>query len=117
MTKRKKKSVPGDDPVKSKKQSSAGDNSGTPTVVRLTDNLTINGIKSVYDELSLYLKGRGTLSIDASGVQAIDTSGIQLLLAFTKEIAEQGRPVEWQAPSSELLQIVELLDMAEELGL
>jgi ABC-type transporter Mla MlaB component len=117
VTKRKKNSVPGNDPAKSNQQLAVGDDSGKPVAVRLADNLTVNGINSTYDELSQYLKGSGTLLIDASGVQAIDTAGIQLLLAFTREIAEQDRLVEWQSPSSEFLQIVELLNMKEELGL
>jgi ABC-type transporter Mla MlaB component len=114
VTKRKKNTVTGDDPVKPKKkrQSKAGA-SGKPVVIRLAASLTVNEIKSTYKKLLKYQKGNGNLSIDASDVQAIDTAGIQVLLAFTREIRKQERLVEWQSPSSELIQLAELLDIKE----
>ena len=114
--KSKKRTSKAADPIKSKKRVSKADESGKPVVVRLAESITVDGIKSMYVELSQYLSGSGTLSIDASSVQTVDTAGIQLLLAFTREIAKQDRLVEWQSPSSELLQVVELLDV-KELGL
>ncbi|MFM1886355.1 MAG: hypothetical protein RL026_1512 [Pseudomonadota bacterium] len=59
----------------------------------------------------------GDVAMDGAGVQRIDTAGLQLLVAFTRALAAEGRQWRWIASSAELRDTASQLGLQGGLGL
>ncbi|MEQ8763288.1 MAG: STAS domain-containing protein [Planctomycetota bacterium] len=55
--------------------------------------------------------------LEASEIERADAAALQLLTSFVQTRREQGRSIEWHAPSAELVESAELLGLKEPLGL
>ena len=85
--------------------------------IELDPVITIAEAQSLHEQLQGYLDRGGDLSVDASGVHMVDTAGLQLLLAFVLELKNQNRAIIWRSYSPAFKETVELLGLAELLGL
>jgi ABC-type transporter Mla MlaB component len=96
---------------------SAHDNLIDPVLVKLTADLNVISVSSVYEELLGYLREDCDIVFDASAVNNIDTGGLELLLVFCREIRRQHRKIVWKEPSADLLAMIKTLCLGAELGL
>jgi ABC-type transporter Mla MlaB component len=57
------------------------------------------------------------VTLDVTALQRIDTAGLQVITAFVRERAGNGRPVEWQGTAPVLTTAAQLLGLTSLLGL
>lgn len=58
---------------------------------------------------------RSAVSLDGAAVDQVDTAGVQLLIALSKALACQDRPLHLQAPSTPLIEACRALGAAPQL--
>jgi anti-anti-sigma regulatory factor len=63
------------------------------------------------------LDAGGDVGIDAGAVDKIDTAGLQLLAAFARKLASEGRGLSWSATTAELHKAAAQVGLLEALQL
>ncbi len=94
---------------------------GEPVIVALQCDLDIREVESLYAQLkeakNKAAEGGRKIILDAVSVNRMDASGAQCLAAFLASAQASGIQVEWGSSSFVFPDIVELLGLAELLGL
>jgi phospholipid transport system transporter-binding protein len=81
-------------------QSTAGSRGSSP--LKLAAQCTLREASDFKACLLECLEQQGDVVIDAAAVERIDTAALQLLVAFSRDLADSGRSLSWSAASSEL---------------
>lgn len=80
----------------------------------------VEGIDTA-EELLLRLRtaadDHGDVQIDGSAVISLDSTTLQMLVAFMRDVAQEGASVTWAGASAKLKKTAELLGLADELHL
>jgi ABC-type transporter Mla MlaB component len=80
--------------------------------------LGIQNVTELQQKLKALLSGTKTvIDIDASNVTHIDAASIQLLVVFKKAVVSQGKELNIDFPSENLIESCQLLGVSEILGL
>lgn len=77
----------------------------------LDGDLTVFAVAALKDRLMAALQEDVNLIVDGSAVSEVDGAGIQLLLAAGKEAQQRGGTLRLQAPSDQMLEALELIDL------
>jgi ABC-type transporter Mla MlaB component len=72
---------------------------------------------SLKDRLAALLEEPQPVTLDVAALQRIDTAGLQVLAAFVRERADNGRAVEWQGTVPVLTTAAQLLGLTSVLKL
>lgn len=80
----------------------------------LDGDLTVFAVAALKDRLLAALNDDATLTLDGSAVSEIDGAGIQLLLATCKEAKQRGGGLILQAPSEQMREALDLIDVRAE---
>lgn len=72
---------------------------------------TLADARKLYARLKKLVSSRTPVRIDAGKVRRIDTASVQILTAFVRDRRAAGRPVEWLAVASPLIDAVRLLGL------
>lgn len=103
--------------VSTKPAESNESNNGQLTLM-LDTVLVINNASSMHAKMSSFLKkSNDKILIDASMVEMIDTAMIQLLLSLVIGLKSKNVEIIWRSPSSEFVNRVRSLGLAEIFGI
>ena len=83
----------------------------------LKEHLDIGSCRELQETLQRYLAKGVDININGAGVAHVDTAALQLLLAFRRQVRDNGRNANWQAPSEALAKTAALLGLSAELEL
>ena len=89
----------------------------SPATVTLAAECMVSDAASLKARLAALLDEPLAVTIDVSALQRIDTAGLQLIAAFIRERAGQGRTVEWQGAAPVLATAAQLLGLTSMLRL
>ena len=87
------------------------------TIYDCGEQLNIAEAASLYAGLQDSLKLTSHVELKAADVAKADTAGLQLLVAFSRELAQTGGGLTWSEPSQALIETAALLGLDSELGL
>lgn len=86
--------------------------------VEIPESLTIHHIEEQFGNLKIAFQSDAeTYKLQAGKVEAIDTSGLQALLALVKHAVDNGKTIEWDAPTEVLTSGAAKLGLTEALKL
>lgn len=88
-------------------------NSGTLVIF---GEITITDVAELKALFLQHLHSKEAVQLDLLNVTKLDTSGVQLMLALRRAAAELGKPVHWLGYSLAVEEVLNLLNLAEELG-
>ena len=83
----------------------------------LKEHLDISRCRELQATLQRHLARGVDVNINGAGVLHADTAALQLLLAFRRQLRDNGRNANWQAPSEALAKTAALLGLSAELEL
>jgi len=83
--------------------------------IMLGANLDIAGAGKLYDRLKKCAAKKVDVTLYAARVETIDTIALQLLLAFVRQIHENGNDVNWKSPSEAILKTARVIGLETEL--
>jgi len=72
---------------------------------------TVADASSLKTGLAKLLEDSGTVTVDISAVQRVDTAGLQVIAAFVRERASNGRQVQWRGNAPALSAAAQLLGL------
>jgi anti-anti-sigma factor len=84
--------------------------------IRLAGELTIFNVSEMWRSMLQLLNGTEEIEIDLHGVSEIDTAGIQLLMLLKMAVEKRGRSARFVNHSKEVLDGIELFDLASYFG-
>ena len=88
-----------------------------PSTLALAAECTVSDALSLKERLANLLDEPQAVTLDITALQRIDTAGMQVISAFVRERAGQGRPVEWQGTAPALATAARLLGLTSLLKL
>lgn len=80
-------------------------------VLDFDGNLAVQHIGAARQRISAALASAGPITVDFSRIALIDTAGVQLLLAFGREAASRGLPLELRGESAVLTTALDVLGL------
>jgi phospholipid transport system transporter-binding protein len=83
----------------------------------LAAECTVSDAGSLKERLASLLEEPQAVTLDVTALQRIDTAGLQVIIAFIRERAGHGRPVEWQGTAPVLATAAQLLGLTSLLRL
>jgi ABC-type transporter Mla MlaB component len=83
----------------------------------LSAECLVAGASTLKQSLASHLDEPQPITLDITALQRIDTAGLQVLTAFVRERAGQGRKVEWRGSAPALTSAAQLLGLTSLLGL
>jgi ABC-type transporter Mla MlaB component len=87
------------------------------TTFALAAECTVADAASLKESLAALLDQPLPVTLDVTALQRIDTAGLQVISAFIRERAGNGRPVEWRGTAPVLTNAAQLLGLTSLLGL
>jgi ABC-type transporter Mla MlaB component len=87
------------------------------TTLALAAECTVADAASLKESLAALLDQPLPVTLDVTALQRIDTAGLQVISAFIRERAGNGRPVEWRGTAPVLTNAAQLLGLTSLLGL
>ena len=87
------------------------------TTLALAAECMVSGASSLKESLAALLDEPLPVTLDITTLQRIDTAGLQVITAFVRERAGQGRTVEWQGTAPVLTTAAQLLGLTSLLRL
>jgi ABC-type transporter Mla MlaB component len=83
----------------------------------LAAECTVSDAGSLKERLASLLVEPQAVTLDVTALQRIDTAGLQVIIAFVRERADHGRPVEWHGTAPVLATAAHLLGLTSLLRL
>ena len=130
MTKRKKATNAPSRPTRGRKQPDPSGETGSArasapaqtvekpaTVLALAAECVVAGASALKESLAGLLDEPQPITLDITSLQRIDTAGLQVLTAFIRERAGNGRTVEWRGTAPALTSAAQLLGLTSLLKL
>jgi ABC-type transporter Mla MlaB component len=77
----------------------------------------VSDAASLKERLAVLIGEPRPVTLDITALQRIDTAGLQLIVAFVRDRAGQGRTVEWQGSAPVLATAAQLLGLTSLLQL
>ncbi len=84
--------------------------------LRIQGDMTIYTAEELRQELLNEIVGDEEVEIDLSEVHEMDTAGFQLLVMAKRECEKAGRPLSFVSHSAEVMEVLELYNMAAYFG-
>lgn len=87
--------------------------------IDLPENLTVANIHPIHEQLESMVDDQthDRIVIHASGVNRADTAGVQLLYAFVVAAKDRQITLNWDKPSTKLMDAIKILGMTEAIGI
>jgi anti-anti-sigma factor len=89
---------------------------GTTECVTLAGELTIFTVSEMWLSMLQLVREAEDIEINLQGITEIDTAGIQLLMLLKMEVEQRGRSARFVNHSTEVLDGIELFDLASYFG-
>jgi ABC-type transporter Mla MlaB component len=87
------------------------------TTLTLAAECMVSDAASLKERLAVLIGEPRPVTLDITALQRIDTAGLQLIVAFVRDRAGQGRTVEWQGSAPVLATAAQLLGLTSLLQL
>jgi len=88
-----------------------------PSTLRLPAECTVSGAAALKEQLAGLIDDPLSVTLDITSLQRIDTAALQVITAFVRERAGQGRPLEWHGSQPVLTTAAQLLGLTSLLKL